>query len=155
MNTKGFVLSMVALMAAVLFGACSHGSTSSASASPTSTNNPDQALKQQTADVENRTNTELNDWDQRIDQFKNEEKHVKSRARKDEWKEAVADLEKKRDTVKSRLDDLKSAGTDTWQQEDSNLESAKTDLKTTYEQDVTKLGKTVTPHLQPQPPVTE
>jgi hypothetical protein len=65
-------------------------------------------LKQRTADIENRTHAQLNEWDQRIDQFKNEEKRVKSRARRDEWKEAVADLEKKRDTVKNRLDDVKS-----------------------------------------------
>ena len=155
MSKKGFAISLVSILVAVLFGACSHSWTSSANASPTSTNNANQALKQQTADIENRTNAQLNEWDQRIDQFRNEEKRVKSRARREEWKEAVADLEKKRDTVKNRLGDVKSAGADTWQQADSNLETAKNDLTTTYEQDVAKLGKTVTPALQPEPPITQ
>jgi F0F1-type ATP synthase membrane subunit b/b' len=107
-------------------------------------------LKNQTADVEQKTNAELNDWDRRIDQLKTEQKRVKSKALNDQWKHAIADLERKRDTVKDRLSDLKSAGADTWQTADNNLNTAEADLKNSYDRAVAKVGKTVTPHLQPE-----
>jgi hypothetical protein len=106
-------------------------------------------LKQQTDDVERRTNAELGDWDRRIDQLKDESKHVKSKAVKSEWKNGIADLTRKRDTVKDRLSDLKSAGADTWQTANNNLDTARAELKKAYDELVTKLGRTVTPPLRP------
>ena len=108
MSKRGFVITLLSIFVALPFGACNQKSKNAANPSPASTSqasttNADRALKQQTADAENRTNAELNDWDQRIDQFKNEQKHVKSKARKDQWKEAVSDLENKRDTRKAPL----------------------------------------------------
>jgi chromosome segregation ATPase len=110
-----------------------------------------QVLDQQKNDIESKTNAELNDWDRRIDQLKDVSKHVKSKARKQEWKNAIADLDKKKATVKDRLSDVKSAGADTLQTAASNLEAAETDLKNTYDEVVAKLGHTVTPPLRPEP----
>src|SRR4051812_46202298 len=72
-------------------------------------------LKQQTDEVDRRTTAELDQWTRRIDQLKDESKNVKSKAAKAEWKNGIADLSRKKDTVKDRLSDLKSAGADTWQ----------------------------------------
>ena len=138
-----------ALAAMLGAGACNKNDTT-AKSQPAATD-PDQVLKNQTADVEQRTNTELNDWDRRIDQLKAEQKRVKSKALKDQWKNAVADLDRKKDTVKDRLSDLKSAGADTWQTANNNLDVARADLKKSYVEVVEKLGNTVTPPLQPDP----
>jgi hypothetical protein len=139
----------IAFAALVVLGGCNRTNTA-APKTNTAASDPDQVLKNQTADVEQKTNAELNDWDRRIDQLKKERRHVKSRALKDQWKNAVADLEKKRDTVKDRLSDVKSAGADQWQTADNNLNAAEADLKNTYDDVVAKLGNTVTPHLQPE-----
>lgn len=113
--------------------------------------NVGQELDQQKADIENKTNAELNNWDNRIDHLKDISKHVKAKARKQEWKNSIADLEKKRDTVKDRLGDVKSAGADTLQTANSNLQTAESDLKNSYDEVVSKLGRTVTPPLRPEP----
>lgn len=136
-----------ALAAIIAAGACNKNEPT-AKSQPAATD-PNQVLKNQTADVEQRTNAELNDWDRRIDQLKAEQKHVKSKALKDRWKNAVADLDRKKGTVKDRLSDLKSAGADTWQTANNNLDVARADLKKSYDEVVEKLGKTVTPPLQP------
>jgi len=106
-------------------------------------------LKQRTDEVDRRTTAELDDWGRRIDQLKDESKHVKSKAAKAEWKNGIADLTRKRDTVKDRLSDMKSAGADTWETANSNLDAARNDLKTSYDQLVAKLGRTVSPPLRP------
>jgi|SRR5579863_342689 len=135
-----------ALAAMIGAGACNRNETA-AKSEPAA--DPDQVLKNQTADVEKRTDAELNDWDRRIDQLKAEQKRVKSKALKDQWKNAVADLDRKKGTVKDRLSDVKSAGADTWQTANNNLDVARADLKKSYDEVIQKLGKTVTPPLQP------
>ena len=56
----------------VVLGGCNRTDTAAPKANTTA-NDPDQVLKNQTADVEQKTNAELNDWDRRIDQLKTAE----------------------------------------------------------------------------------
>jgi organic radical activating enzyme len=154
-TTPRLIAATAVLAALALLAACSHKATTSTNTATSNNpqpaaNNPDQVLNNQKADIEQKTNAELNDWDRRIDQLKTDEKSVKGKALKARWKNAVADLDKKRDTVKDRLSDVKSAGADTFQTAENNLNTAESDLKNSYDQVVAKLGKTVTPHLQPE-----
>ena len=140
-------IGIVAILA--LLGACSKSRAPERTQAEAPPKDTGAVLNQQKDEVENKTKAELNDWDRRIDQLKDESKHVKSKAVKSEWKNGIADLTRKEDTVKDRLNDVKSAGADTFQNANNNLDAARADLKNTYDDLVSKLGKTVTPPLRP------
>jgi hypothetical protein len=147
---KQLFASTIVVIVSIFLAGCRRNSTPQANHAQTETRDTGQILKQRTDDVDRRVSAELDDWNRRIDRLKDESKQVKSKAAKDRWKNAIADLERKRDTVKNRLSDLKSAGADTWDKVNGDLDTALAELKNSYNEVITKLGHSVSPPLRPE-----
>jgi hypothetical protein len=121
------------LFAALLIPACNRNQPQSTQAASEERGNATDQTKAQSDDYVKGVEARLSELDQKMDGL-DQRASAMTDASKTDFKKAIDNLRDQRKTVASKLDDLKSAGAESWTTMKGQVDSALESLERSYEQ---------------------